>query len=177
LVILVSSCKHAESKRDHREAFMRLMDSALQNYASDHSGWLPSGDDPFAALSKLFPDYCAPGDELAGLSGNIPKTVKSLEAGRSISDYTSWVYISGLRTDDDLRIAVLWESASGICQNGAPTSNNSRPVLLLNRAITNISADIWPEFLKEQEELWRTTIASRQGKPRRLRRPHPLGQM
>jgi hypothetical protein len=137
----------------HREAFMRSMDSVLQNYAVDHSGWFPDGKNSHDALVHLFPDYCPFGLELAGLSGDIQKLTNALQMGESISNLTSWVYVPGLREDDDSRLAILWESRPGLSAGGRLVSGGQRPVLLLNRDITNVPAVHWEDFLKQQELL------------------------
>jgi hypothetical protein len=137
----------------HREAFFRSVDSALQNSASHHDGAFPDGRDPYKALQSLFPDYVNPGYELAGLSGNIKGVASALLAGQSISNLTSWVYVPGLRTNDDPRIAILWESKAGFHPSGRLSFRRIRPVLLLNREITNVPVSHWEGFLKDQEKL------------------------
>jgi hypothetical protein len=137
----------------HREAFLRTVDSDLQNYASDHDGWFPNADDSYNALAKLYPGYSGAGYELAGLSGNIQAVTNALQAGHSISTLTSWVFVPGLRRDDDPRIAILWESTPGLSPDGKLASWGNRPVLLLSLDITNIPEADWKSFLKQQELL------------------------
>src|SRR2546422_802651 len=104
-LIVFASCAKRHLPHGHREAFVRTVDSDLQNYASDHDGWFPNADDPYSALAKLYPAYSASGYELAGLSGNIERVTNALQIGHSISNLTSWTYVPGLRQDDDPRLA------------------------------------------------------------------------
>jgi hypothetical protein len=165
LVVLTwctGGCQPAARSNDRR-AFMRSVDASLMNYASDHDGWLPSDSDPFAALAKLYPDYCDAGNELAGLSGGIDKVTAALRDGKSISNLTSWVYVPSLRITDYPRIAVLWESKIGLDQSGRKSSRPTRPVLLLDRSITNVLASDWDSFLAEQASLLRNRQTNQAG--------------
>jgi hypothetical protein len=151
---------HYWSPHGHREAFMRGMDSSLQNYATDHGGWFPDMGNPWDALAKLYPSYC--NSELAGLTGNTQAVTDALKAGQSISNFTSWIYVPGLREGDDGRLAILWEAKQGISANGRLNFRGTRPVLLLNRDITNVATVNWEDFQKQQEEL-RSAIRARRG--------------
>lgn len=144
-----------------REPAIFLMDSALRTYAEEHSGRFPSGGDQFSALAQLYPEYCCPGRELAGLSGDIQKTTNALQHGRSISNFTSWVYVPGLRLDDDPKLAILWESKPARLKLFGKSLGLTRPALLLSREITNVPASQWPEFLKYQGDVLAATLAKR----------------
>jgi len=157
----IVACKEAPVSFGHREAFMRVIDSELANYAAHNDGCFPNGHDSYAALAKLHPDYCEAGSELAGLSGNIQQVTNALAKGVSISNLTSWVYIPGLREGDDPRIAILWESMAGLTQAGKVSSQKTRPVLLLDRSITNVPAANWESFTKQQEQFRNAVQAKR----------------
>ncbi len=145
----------------HREAFLRTVDSDLQNFASDHDGFFPSAADRYAALALLYPDYSDSGCELAGLSGNISAVTNALQSGKSISNLTSWMFVPGLRQSDDPRIAIIWEATPGLLPDGTPGGRGSRPALLLSRTVTNIAWQNWNAFTKQQEELLSSIYATR----------------
>jgi hypothetical protein len=141
---------------------MRTVDSDLQNFATDHAGWFPKGSNSCEALCQLYPDYTDYGIELAGLSGNIRAVTNALQNRLSIEGLTSWVYVPGLRADDDPRLAILWESKTGLKSNGKRAHNDARPVLLLSRDITNVPSADWENFLKHQEQLRKAVQANRE---------------
>jgi hypothetical protein len=111
-----------------RQAFMRLVDTDLENYAHDHGGVFPT------ALEDLYPGYAIPGVELAGLSGNVQDVTNALQRGSPISNLTSWVYVPGFKVTDNPSIAILWESKAGLSAAGKWRAGKSRAVLLLGRA-------------------------------------------
>jgi hypothetical protein len=130
-----------------RQAFLRLIDTDLANYAHDHGGALP------ATLDELYPAYSTPGVELAGLSGNVQKVTNALQRGIPISNITSWVYVPGLTVSDDPNIAVLWESEPGISASGKRRIRQSRAVLLLGSDISNVPMSAWRSFQLQQQQL------------------------
>jgi hypothetical protein len=153
MVAGIVACTKTSYPFSHREAFMRTVDSELANYAAHNDGCFPDGHNPCEALARLYPDYCDTGSELAGLSGSIQQVTNALSDGRSISNLTSWVYVPGLCEGDNPQIAILWESMPGLTQAGRVNSHKSRPVLLLDRSITNVLDTDWASFLKQQEQL------------------------
>lgn len=143
----------------HREAYMRLVDRALHDYASDHGGTLPDGPDPYSALAKLYPKYDgSDGSELAGLTGNIAQVTNALRLHRSISNFTSFVYVPGLHENANPNLAVLWEKHAYLLGSGAVTPFATRPVLLLSRDFTNVPIAGWKEFETQQVILQRHSM-------------------
>ena len=138
-----------------RPCAMRCTEQALFNYASDHDGSFPNSErGHLDALQKLYPGYSPRGDELAGVSGNINEVIETLARGEPLTpEICSWHYVRGLKTNDHPRLAILWESKSGVFGNGRRSPNGSRPVLLLSGDITNVAEKDWSEFRKEQERL------------------------
>lgn len=132
-------------------------------YANDHEGWLPKSDKgALDALQKLYPEYCPSGKELAGLSGDIDAVVQNLQSGQPLTErLTSWVYVPGLKDNDDPNIAVLWESKAGIFANGKHDPSGARVAILLSGDITNIPAADWDSFVKQQEQLRRAVQTKR----------------
>lgn len=139
----------------HRPAVLRSMYFALMTYASDHNGKFPDDStDNYSALRKLYPQYVKKPMELAGVSGNAQKMERALKEGVALNNScTSWVYVPGLTTNDDPRIAILWESKEGLFPNGKRNKFGGRAVLLLGGVITNVPSDAWSDFLKNQSEL------------------------
>jgi len=146
----------------HREAYLRIVDSTLQNYAHDHGGWFPVGDDSFQSLQSLYPEYFGSGVELAGLTGDIKAVSAALQNQQSISNLTSWSYVPNLRIDDDPQLAILWESKFGLSAAGRTILSDRRPVLLVNQAITNVSREDWPSFWEYQKQLQRIAASKRE---------------
>src|ERR1051325_11965447 len=99
-IVFGAGCQRQES----RGPFMRVVESELRSYARNNDGQFPDGTNSFEALAKLFPDYSHTGAELAGLSGDIQAVTSALQSRRSISNLTGWVYVPGLREDDDIRL-------------------------------------------------------------------------
>lgn len=143
-----------EVDKSDRAAFMRSMYAALSMYAHDHDGRFPvSESGPYDALRLLYPDYVPIGSELAGVSGSIPAVLSALQIGMLSSNETSWVYVQGLITSNDHRIAVLWERQFGLYGNGRKADDNTRAVLLIGGDITNVHESAWRSFLADQESL------------------------
>ena len=129
----------------------------LYSYAVDKEGSFP--DDPkgpLAALSKLYPDYFAVGDEyvLAGFSGDENETSRALRNSEALNPKgCSWVYQPGLKLNDDPRIALLWEKEFGLKTNGRRDFKRRRVVLLVNGETRLIAENDWPEFQRQQNAL------------------------
>jgi hypothetical protein len=145
------------------EAFILNTYFDLLNYAQDHGGWFPTADNTnTSALQKLYPGYCNPGMELAGLSGDIDGVEAALNAGQPLTDkLTSWVYVQGLRKDDDQNLAILWERTGGLSPNGTKHTSGGHAVLFLSGDRRQIPELGWTNFLREQESLRKTAIAKR----------------
>lgn len=139
----------------HRAAVLRSMYFALLNYASDHDGSFPySEKGNYEALQKLYPEYVFSGVELAGISGDVDAVVAALRNNSPLNQsLTSWVYVQGLKKDDDPNLAILWESRAGLYPNGKRNSFGGRAVLLVNGDITNVPAADWESFEKQQQQL------------------------
>lgn len=169
LVILgIGGCK-LSYPYGHRGCTLRCVDSALQTYAHEHGGWFPDGENSYAALRKLYPEYASTGAEFAGVSGDIAATEAALRAGTPLdATLTSWVYTPGLRTDDDESIAILWESKRGLLSNGRRCRRGSRAVLLIGREITNVAGAEWPAFLRQQDALVKAARTMRPAQTNRI---------
>lgn len=156
LVALVcSSCTESP-----RGTAMRSVYQACMLFANDNGGVLPSGaGHPLDALRVLHPKYLRSGRELAGLSGDRDLVVSALQNGQPLTpSISSWVYVPGLRTNDEPKIAVLWETKTGMLANGTRIRQQTRPVILLNGDITNVSISDWSAFLKQQEQFLKNRI-------------------
>jgi hypothetical protein len=144
----------------NRGCTLRCMWSSLNNYANDHNGQYPKSEvDGYAALQQLYPEYCPSAWELAGVSGDAHRVARVLEMGGKIDGtVTSWIYVPGLRQDDDQRLAILWESKAGLYASGKRNPSGGRAVLLVGSDITNVSAANWTNFLAEQGTLRRSAF-------------------
>ncbi len=131
------------------------MYGALLTYAQEHNGWFPGGtQDPYQALQLLYPEYCPSGRELAGVSGSPAKTAYALSSGTPLgSNLSTWVYVSGLRSDDPGALAILWDSKPGLYQDGRRNSFGGRAVLFVSGNISNVPAMDWDRFERKQREL------------------------
>jgi hypothetical protein len=134
----------------------------FHNYALDHGGWFPRNDtNYYAALQLLWPRY-SPATELTGLSGDIDSTVRALERGEPLtSNLSSWIYAQGLRDDDGLGLALLWERSAGIRPTGKKDPSGGHAVLFVSGEIKQIPGPEWDGFLKRQELLRKTAIEGR----------------
>lgn len=150
-----------------RPCTLRCMHLVLATYAHEHEGWFPdSTNGPMAALQLLYPDYCPVGRELAGVSGDVEAVVRALRDGKPLGeDVSSWRYITGLREDDDPKLALLWEARSGLHANGRRSRHGSRAVLLLGGEITNVVESDWAAFMDEQVALAASVRQKRKMRP------------
>ena len=132
---------------------------AFHNYALDHGGWFPRNDtNYYAALQLLYPNY-SPACELAGLSGDYEATITALKQGEPLTgNLSSWVYPQGLREDDGLDLALLWERRAGVRPTGNEDPSGGHAVLFISGEIKQIPGPEWDGFLKKQEFLRKTAI-------------------
>jgi len=146
----------------------------LHHYALDHAGWFPqNGTNSLEAIQKLFPIY-SPAQELAGLSGDIEAVTRTLQRGESLnSNVSSWVYVQGLREDDGLDLAILWERRGGIAPNGRTDPTGGHAVMFISGEIKQISGEKWSAFLKNQEVLRQQAVDGR-GKKGGKESGHPF---
>jgi hypothetical protein len=130
---------------------------ALWNYAANNENAFPdSPEGPYAALSKLYPEYLGLGDveTLAGVSGDLNRAKAQLQAsGKLDATTTSWVYLPGLRLDDDPRLALIYERRFGIRASGRRDPALGRMVVLLNGEVRFVKEKDWERFQAEQETL------------------------
>jgi hypothetical protein len=136
----------------YRTCTLRCVQSALLVYAGEHQGNFPySEKGPYDAIRKLYPEYTPTGIELAGVSGNVENVVRVLRENLPFDQSaTSWVYVQGLRQDDNTDLAILWESKGGLYANGKRSPSGSHAVLLLGGDVTNVSSVDWAKFLSDQ---------------------------
>lgn len=137
-----------------RTACLPNMSMALFVYATDHKGRFPFGEPtPLRSLS-LVQTYVGYKGHLAGLSGNVKETIRILNENKALTEKeSSWIYVEGLRADDDPAIAVLWERTGGINGRGKRTQPGSHAVAYVNGAMAVIQANDWEEFVKNQQDL------------------------
>ena len=85
---------------------------ALDEYAHDHDGAYPAGEEtPEASLSLLYPKY-ADASLLCGKTVAVGVTRDRLEGGLPLTPETcGWHYVEGLTLKDDKRIALVWDKA------------------------------------------------------------------
>jgi hypothetical protein len=132
---------------------------ALQEYAEDHGGAFPAGESSSeASLSLLYPKYVHGDLEYASeiLRGKtISKEIVKdrLSKGERLSPKTcGWHYVEGLRTDDDGRLALVWDKI-GLGHNGERLPRGGHWVVFVNTSIEYIPECDWDAFVKEQERL------------------------
>lgn len=123
----------------------------LTHYAMDHGGRYPEGGaTPLGSLQKLYPQYAS--RELAGMSGSESAAEKCLREGKTIeTNISSWVYFPGFSTNDDPRIALIWEREAGIFVNGGRAEGHA--VGFVGGGYDQVPPKDWPQFLKLQEAL------------------------
>jgi len=146
-----------------RSAYLPCVLQALRAYALEHEGAFPEvGSDPYASLQALYPRYTRP-NLLSGLSGSKRSARDALRSGNTLTkDSCSWVYHPGFSVDDDERIAIIWESVSGVGFNGRAT--DGRAVGFIDGSMAQISEDQWDEFLIQQENLRDAALSKRSEK-------------
>ena len=97
---------------------------ALRQYAEDQSGMFPAGEaTPEASLSLLYPKY-ADAHVLSGKT--VPPEVAQaiLDQGERLGPKTcGWHYVEGLTTDDNPRLALVWDTtANDLPMEARPSS-------------------------------------------------------
>jgi hypothetical protein len=132
---------------------------ALEHFAVEHEGWYPNqGMNAVDCLSALYPNLET---ELAGISGDRNEVSRRLATGKPIDEsVSSWVYIPGLRTDDDPELALIWERRKGVGFNGR--RKDGYAVGFVSGGFEQIASEDWPEFAKRQETLRESVLSSRE---------------
>ena len=126
---------------------------SLQQYAQDHGGRFPTGEDsPEASLSLLYSNYT---DAYMLRGKTVPlKTVEQAIAtkGKLGPESCGWHYVEGLTLSDDNHIAIVWDKV-GLGHNGQRMKGGGHSVIFVDGARNFISEAAWPQFLRDQEEL------------------------
>jgi hypothetical protein len=139
-----------------RDCYMPCILSSLQAYAYDHNGWFPKeGKTPLESLQLLYPRYIGPdANLLSGISGD-RKTVNEIiqQGGHITAEYSSWIYFSGLRSDDDPAIALIYERQPGVQFNGIKSKGGGHVVGFVDGNFKQIPDGKWETFLEEQSSL------------------------
>jgi len=145
-----------------RTCFLPCTMSALRAYALDNNGWFPKDDaNTGKALAKLSPLYL-PDIMLAGLSGDQSRFQRGISLAELMSaDESSWVYQSGLRSDDPSEIALIWDKAGGVKGNGGRLRRGGHCVGFVDGEIRTIAKEEWSSFTNRQAEIRVSVIANR----------------
>src|SRR5438445_12101294 len=144
LVMLLSGCQKPD-----RTPLMVGLYFEMHLYATEHGGVFPaSPEGPMAALQKLYPEYAHSGMELAGLTGDLDQVVSILKRGGKLGTNSSWIYVQGFTTNDDINLALFWEREEGILPNGRPLPEVGHTAMLLSGTITNVPKAEWNPFLE-----------------------------
>lgn len=143
-----------------KPAALPIVVNALRVYASDHHQSFPNINwDSYQSLEVLYPNYLS-GNYLAGLSKDSRKTELALRNGGHLKpENCSLVYVPGLFATDDQRIAIVWESRTGIAFNGR--SHPGRAVGFLSGEVNQIPDVEWEQFLSNQSFLRQSALRSR----------------
>ena len=127
---------------------------ALNQYAVLHGGWFPRGEvTPEASLSLIYRMDPASWYLLGGKT--VPESVvkSQLESGQLLTPETcSWLYVEGLRSDDDPRLALFWDKI-GLGHNGERRPDGGHMMVNIQGIHQNIPGAEWAAFLSQQEEL------------------------
>jgi hypothetical protein len=125
---------------------------ALEMYAQDNKGYFPAGQSsPEASLSLLYRAQLLPADILRGKTVPAHVVEKILRGGGLLRPETcGWHYHEGLSTNDDSRIAVIWDKV-GLGHDGQNIDYHE--VLFLDGDRVFIPKSRWNAFLAEQQEL------------------------
>ena len=132
----------------------QILHGALEDYAAENEGNFPAGQPtPEASLSLLFPKY-ADAYLLGGKAVPEATAQAILDTPSLLGPETcSWHYVEGLSIYDDPRLALFWDK-TGLGHNGQRIAVGGHTVLFIGGDRRHVSAKEWPQFLKEQEELW-----------------------
>jgi hypothetical protein len=130
-----------------------ILHQALEEYAAEHDGAFPGGQaTPEASLSLLYPKY-ANAYLLGGKAVPESEAEAILERGEPLSpESCSWHYLEGLHLYDDPRLALFWDK-TGLGHSGQRLSCGGHTVLFVGGERRHISAEEWPRFVQEQQDL------------------------
>jgi hypothetical protein len=130
----------------------RCLMFALHDYAQDHNGCYPAGEEtPEASLSLLYPKY-ADAELLRGKTVPLEVVAPILESGKRLSAETCGChYVDGLTINDD-GAALFWDKA-GLDHNGGRRSSPGHDVYFVPHGFEFIPDAQWDEFLEEQRML------------------------
>ena len=135
---------------------------AMRWFATEQDGRYP--DDLFATNTMAEFGRCGIREQLAGLSGDIPETLRRIDAGLPLdTNVSSWVYWPGFRLDDPAELAIIWDRTEGLAFNAFRSQRNA--VGFANGSHGSIPKTEWPAFLKTQAELRARVLASRTNPP------------
>ncbi len=134
-------------------------------YAEENNGFFPAGQSsPEAALSLLYRTQSVPAEVLRGKT--VPESVveKILRGGGVLGpESCGWHYVEGLNTNDDSRIALIWDKV-GLGHDGQNIDYHE--VLFLDGHRQFIPKSRWNSFLAEQSELIANRALSKErGRP------------
>lgn len=127
---------------------------ALLSYSEGHDGELPNSDDPSKlALTQLIGNGWVDQDSLdliVGKAGDLEAAEKFYaKHGYLKPEHSSWHFVNGLN-ENDRGMAIAWDKIP-LDHNGRVSE--SREVIMVGRAVSNIPNSEWPAFLKKQAEL------------------------
>ena len=130
-----------------KTAWLNAMGSALLGYAMDNGGRFPNQDgNPSQSLDLLLnPKYLHNSNILAGFTGRIGGTEASFCA------QSSWIYVPGLTTNSNPKIAILWDRKIGLDWSGRKSI--SHYYIAVDGQIHQVPVRLWDQFLIQQEVL------------------------
>jgi hypothetical protein len=132
---------------------IKVLGSALWNYADTHDGLFPRGEATSEASLSLLTGYGLDFEVLGGKTVPADKVQKRLAAGEYLDAETcGWHYVEGLTTKDAGGLAIVWDKV-GLGYNGERLSDGGHEVLFLDGSRRIVSGKEWPEFLDHQKKL------------------------
>lgn len=135
---------------------------AMRWYAKEQNGRYP--DDLFATNTMAQLGRWGIREQLAGLSGDIPETLRRIDAALPLdTNVSSWVYWPGFRVDDPAELAIIWDRTEGLAFNAFRSQRNA--VGFANGTHGSIPKTEWATFLKTQAELRVRVLAGRTNPP------------
>lgn len=136
----------------HSHSCILQLRSPLMEYAEEHDGNFPAGEaSPEASLSLVVLTQPLGGELLRGKTVPRRKVDAILASGGLLAPETcGWHYVEGLRTNDDPRIAIVWDKV-GLGHNGEDIGFHE--VLFLDGSREFVAKSRWENFLAEQAEL------------------------
>lgn len=129
---------------------------ALREYAENHGGAFPAGEDtPEASLSLIHKNReLGYAYLLCGKSGSQSKTQAVLDSGELLGPETcGWHYVAGLRMDDDRGLALFWDK-EGLGHFGQRLEAGGHIVMFVDGWTRYIQASDWDAFVAEQKKLF-----------------------